>query len=112
MRDLESGWWVIEYTEFAAKAVEFLLFELYDIYGPWCLSSKVIANIRCLDLIQVLGCMKSRRNLSSCCESSNARTLQRCPMIGRVEVRSVAWPLVDVVLVVIICFSILIMSVR
>lgn len=55
LRDHEFGWWVVPYTEFAAKTAEILLFEVYDSYRLWCISSDLIRNIRKLDLIRVLG---------------------------------------------------------
>lgn len=42
------------YTEFAAKAAAFLLVEVYDSYGMWCLLAEMVRNIRFLDLVQVL----------------------------------------------------------
>ena len=55
LRDPQSGWWVVAYTEFAAKTAAFILFEVYDSYRLWALSGVMIANIRALDLPRVLG---------------------------------------------------------
>lgn len=55
LRDPKSGWWVVEYTQFAVKATAFLLIEVYDSYQLWCLSAERIRNISCLDLVQVSG---------------------------------------------------------
>lgn len=56
---MESGSWVIAYTEFAAKTEAFILAEVYDVYRLWALYSEMIRYIRALDLVRVLG---SREN--------------------------------------------------
>lgn len=53
--DTKSGWLVVAYTEFSAKAAAFLLFKVYDCYRLCCLSSEVIRNIRCIEIVQGLG---------------------------------------------------------
>lgn len=35
--DLESGWWVVAYTELVRKTAAFVLFEGYDSYRLWAL---------------------------------------------------------------------------
>lgn len=55
LRDPKSGWWVVAYIEFAAKAEAFLLVEVYDSYRLWCFLTEMIRNIRRFDLVRVLG---------------------------------------------------------
>lgn len=53
--DPQSGWWVVAYIEFAAKAVEFLLVEVYGSCQLWVLSAERNRNIPRLYLVRVLG---------------------------------------------------------
>ena len=38
LMDPQSGWWILAYTEFAAKVAAFILFEVYDNCRLWGLS--------------------------------------------------------------------------
>ena len=50
-----SGWWVLFYTEWAARVAAYVLWDAYDNFRLWCLSSTLIEFIRRLNLSQVLG---------------------------------------------------------
>ncbi|MEM9094860.1 MAG: hypothetical protein AAGC62_07800, partial [Pseudomonadota bacterium] len=53
--DPSSGWWVVAFTEHAAKTAAFILFEAYDNFKLWWLSSRLIEGIRRLPLAEILG---------------------------------------------------------
>lgn len=55
LKHRDSGWWVVAYTEMAAKTAAFVLFDAYDQFRLWALSSLMIEHIRALDLVAVLG---------------------------------------------------------
>lgn len=51
----DSGWWVVFYTDFACKAAQFILTDVYDSLRLWYLPTPLIAAIRSLDLSDILG---------------------------------------------------------
>lgn len=53
--DPESGYWVVGYTELVAKAIALFLFDAYDSYLTWRLSSPMIGFMRKSLLKTVLG---------------------------------------------------------
>lgn len=55
LKHCDSGWWVVAYTEMAAKTAAFVLFDAYDQFRLWALSSLMIEHIRALNLVAVLG---------------------------------------------------------
>lgn len=54
-RDPKFCSWVLAYTEFRTKTVEFVSAAVFEKYRLSCLSSEMILNIRLLDLVRVLG---------------------------------------------------------
>ena len=42
LRDPQSGYWVIAYTEWVVKVAAFVLFDVYDSYRLWALSPAMI----------------------------------------------------------------------
>ncbi len=55
LRNQHSGWWVVAYTEYAARAAAFILSEVYDSLMLWYAPPALITLIRSLDLTWVLG---------------------------------------------------------
>ncbi len=53
--DPQSGWWVVAFTEWAAKVAGAVLGDVYDTFRLWYLPPLMIAGIRSLDLVTVLG---------------------------------------------------------
>lgn len=53
--NLNSGYWRIAYTTFAACVAAYILFEVYDNYRLWALSRDLLRDIRKLDLVRVFG---------------------------------------------------------
>lgn len=55
LKHQDSGWWVVAYTQMAAKSAAFILFDVYDQFSLWALSPHMIEHIRAFDLQAVLG---------------------------------------------------------
>ena len=55
IRNRNSGWWVVVYTEYTARAAAFILSEVYDSLILWYVPPALRALIRSLDLSWVLG---------------------------------------------------------
>ncbi len=55
LRRRESGWWVVAYTEYAARAAAWLLSEVYDSLLLWYVPPALIELMTSLDLSFVLG---------------------------------------------------------
>lgn len=55
LRRRESGWWVVAYSEYAARVAAFILGEVYDSLLLWRAPPELITLIRSLDLTFVLG---------------------------------------------------------
>ncbi len=53
--DPSSGWWVVAFTEWAAQVAGTVLGDVYDTFRLWHLPDELIAAIRSLDLIRVVG---------------------------------------------------------
>ena len=58
-----SGWWVFYYTERAAKAACFILWDVYDRHKLWRTPKCLIDWIRSLDLAWVLGSPVNQEDL-------------------------------------------------
>lgn len=63
LKNKNSGWWVVAYTEYAARAAAFLLSEFYDSLMLWYVPPALATVIRSLDLAFVLGSEESVREL-------------------------------------------------
>ena len=55
MNNPRSGPWAVFYSEYAARAAAFILWEVYDRYKLWYLSETLRGNIRLLKLDYILG---------------------------------------------------------
>ena len=55
LMDATSGWWVVANTEWAAQVAGTILGDVYDTLSLWYLSTELIAAIRSLDLVRVVG---------------------------------------------------------
>lgn len=55
LKHKDSGWWVVAYTEVAAKTAPFILFDAYDQFRPSALSTQMIDHIGALEVQAVLG---------------------------------------------------------
>ena len=53
--DRRSGWWVVAYTDNAAKTAAFILMDVYDNLRLRWLPTALIEGIRRLPLLQILG---------------------------------------------------------
>jgi len=63
LRDPQSGYWVVAYTEWVVKVAAFVLFDVYDSYRLWALSPAMIEALGQLNLDQALGNRENAREL-------------------------------------------------
>ena len=63
MRDMESGYWRLFFTEHAARVAAWVLWDVYDTFRLWYVPRRVRAAIRQLNLQYLLGAASNEREL-------------------------------------------------
>ena len=77
--DPQSGWWVVAYTEFAAKVAAFVLFDVYGRFLLWALSRDCLVLFDNLDLSCILGNERNASEFRRLCDVIRNTDFERYP---------------------------------
>ena len=75
----QPGWWVVAYTEFAAKVAAFVLFEVYDHFRLWALSRDCLLLFDNLDLSCILVNERNASEFRCLCDVIRSTDFERYP---------------------------------